>query len=84
MNSRSVGIWTAKHFFLFPLERQPVQSAVSRTLIIPEGVHDFVEGKLKMVHNDPAVVIPMRANQANSIVLACSQETPAIEHPMGA
>jgi hypothetical protein len=73
---------TGKELFLFRLEWHPVLRAVNGTVIIPERVHDFVEGKVQ-THYDPAVVIPLRANQANTIFFAGGHETPEIERPAG-
>jgi hypothetical protein len=73
---------TGELLFLFRLEWHPALRAVNGTVVIPERVHDFVEGKVQ-THYDPAVVIPLRANQANTIFFAGGHETPEIERPAG-
>jgi len=73
---------TRKELFLFRLKWHSVLRAVNGTMIIPERVHDVVEGKVQ-THHDSAVVIPLRANQANTIFFAGSHETPEIERPAG-
>jgi hypothetical protein len=71
---------TGKELFLFRLQWHPVRRAVRGTVVSPEGVHDFVEGKVQTQY-DPAAVIPFGADQANTIFFAGGHETPEIEPP---
>jgi hypothetical protein len=74
--NHSVVDGSGKKFFHFPLERHPAQNAVSRAFINPERVHDFLESKLGILEYDPAVIIPLGANEADSIIVRGGQETP--------
>ena len=65
-----------KNFFHFPLERHTAQNSVSRAFVNPERVHDFLEGKLGILKHDPTVVIPLGADEANSIIVRGGQEAP--------
>ena len=59
---------TVKEFFWLSFKGFEVQGTVIRAVEMPERIHHLGQGECETCHYDPSVVIPMRANQPDSII----------------